>query len=235
MAQNISKNRGRRASPSLNRTAPGPVSRIVSLATDARVAPPCRMKSVRFTYLFAALVAVSGALLAATAEKSSGSSGPAASTPSRVVPKADAAELAALRAKAERGNAIAQYNLGLAYVDGRQTAADPIEAFVWLTLAAEGGSTGKALETVLNNLSPTELAEGRRRLEAMRARNSYLRPTPRPASPTPAKPSGTLLSPVEPPSVAAAPPASAEPEPNRSPLPPEPEPGRSPKPAAVPD
>ena len=47
----------------------------------------------------------------------------------------DTSEFTALRAKAEKGNGIAQYNLGLAYLEGRGTAADPIEAFVWLSVA----------------------------------------------------------------------------------------------------
>jgi TPR repeat protein len=54
-------------------------------------------------------------------------------------------EIAALHAKAENGNAIAQYNLGLAYATGSGVAIDKVEAFVWLTLASEQGSTGKDL------------------------------------------------------------------------------------------
>ena len=44
--------------------------------------------------------------------------------------------IASLRQKAESGNAIAQYNLGLAYAQGRDIPADLPEAFVWLSLAA---------------------------------------------------------------------------------------------------
>ena len=62
---------------------------------------------------------------------------------------AEPAEIASLRAKAERGNAIAQYNLGLAYTQGQLLPVDIPEAFAWLTLASENGSTGKALNTVL--------------------------------------------------------------------------------------
>jgi hypothetical protein len=77
-------------------------------------------------------------------------------------------ELASLRAKAERGNALAQYNLGLAYSQGRLTSPDLAEAFAWLTLASENGATGKALDSLLGNISDEQLAEGRRRLRTYR-------------------------------------------------------------------
>ncbi len=63
---------------------------------------------------------------------------------------AEAPEIASLRDKAERGNSIAQYNLGLAYVNG----SDLPKAYVWLTLAEENGMTGKALRSVLAEISP---------------------------------------------------------------------------------
>jgi len=52
-----------------------------------------------------------------------------------VVSAQESNELASLRTKAEKGNGIAQYNLGLAYAEGRGVAADPQEDFVWLSLA----------------------------------------------------------------------------------------------------
>ncbi|MGA2693456.1 MAG: SEL1-like repeat protein, partial [Opitutaceae bacterium] len=76
--------------------------------------------------------------------------------------------LAALHAKAENGNAIAQYNLGLAYATGRGVQVDQAEAFVWLTLAAEQGSTGKDLDNLLSGMSPEMLTEAKRRLAAER-------------------------------------------------------------------
>ena len=79
------------------------------------------------------------------------------------------AEIVSLRAKAERGNTLAQYNLGLAYAQGQLVPADPPEAFVWLSLASENGSTGKALDEILGTLSDPQLAEGRRRLSEYRA------------------------------------------------------------------
>ena len=77
-------------------------------------------------------------------------------------------ELAALRAKAEHGNALAQYNLGLVYVQGRLTTPDPAEAFAWLSLASESGATGKALDSLLGKITDEQLAEGRRRLGTYR-------------------------------------------------------------------
>src|SRR5882724_2776017 len=83
---------------------------------------------------------------------------------------AEPAEVTSLRAKAEKGNGIAQYNLGLVYSQGREDLpADLVEAFVWLSLAAENGSTGKALDLVLNKITDGQMAEGRRRLAIRRA------------------------------------------------------------------
>jgi hypothetical protein len=81
----------------------------------------------------------------------------------------ESAEIASLRAKAESGNGLAQYNLGLAYLEGRDVPIDLPEAFVWLTLASEDrGSAGKGIETVLTKISDEQLAEGRQRLAARR-------------------------------------------------------------------
>lgn len=82
---------------------------------------------------------------------------------------AEPAEIAAMRAKAEQGNALAQYNLGLAYSTGQQVTANHAEAFAWLSLAAENGTTGKALDDLLANLTDRELAEGRQRYAQYRA------------------------------------------------------------------
>jgi len=96
---------------------------------------------------------------------------------------ADSNDLAALRAKAEQGNGIAQYNLGLAYADTQQPFADRVEAFVWLSLAAERGSTGKALTSLTDQLTPEQLAEGNRRLQQRRAQLSGVKDAPLPAAP----------------------------------------------------
>lgn len=89
-------------------------------------------------------------------------------------------ELASLRAKAEKGNSVAQYNLGLTYLAGQDVPADWPEAFVWLTLAAENGTTGKALQNLTEEMSSPQLAEGRRRLAALRATQD--KPAPAPAT-----------------------------------------------------
>ncbi|ACB73575.1 LysM peptidoglycan-binding domain-containing protein [Opitutus terrae] len=91
--------------------------------------------------------------------------------PSDVVAAASGSEpasIAALRSKAERGNAIAQYNLGLAFADGRQMPADLSEAYVWLTLAAQSGSRARTLDVLLRTMTPAQVEEGRRRLAELR-------------------------------------------------------------------
>jgi len=92
-------------------------------------------------------------------------------------PRLESNDIASLRAKADGGNSIAQYNLGLAYAQQRQSPADLIEAFVWLTIAADNGSTGKALENIIPQLTPVQLEEGRRRVQMLRVANPQLRRT----------------------------------------------------------
>ncbi|HEY1111068.1 MAG TPA: SEL1-like repeat protein, partial [Opitutaceae bacterium] len=86
-----------------------------------------------------------------------------------------------LRAKAERGNAIAQYNLGLAYAEGRGAAVDPVEAFAWLSLAADAGGNAKALAQLQDKLTLEQIAAGRQRIAALRTEFAALR-TPGPAA-----------------------------------------------------
>jgi len=78
------------------------------------------------------------------------------------------ADFAALRTKAEKGNAIAQYNLGLAYAEGRDTPVDRLEAYVWLSLALENGARGRALEALAAQFTPAELAAAKARLAERR-------------------------------------------------------------------
>jgi hypothetical protein len=128
-------------------------------------------------------------------------------------------EVSSLRAKAERGNALAQYNLGLVYVQGRQTAADPAEAFAWLTLASESGATGKALDSLLGNITDEQLAEGRRRLVKYRdALSSRAVAAARTGTPKLA-PRGFSIEPVPPPTPAAPEPAAAVTKTHSSPAP----------------
>src|SRR4051812_15938309 len=123
------------------------------------------MKNVRFALALLSLIAGNFRLPAATAPAAPMVSG----RPPPSTDKVEPAEIAALRAKADRGNAIAQYNLGLAYAQGRQVPLDLSEAFIWLSIASETGSTGRALETLLGSMNAEQINEGRRRLEALRA------------------------------------------------------------------
>lgn len=77
------------------------------------------------------------------------------------------AEVESLSTKANRGNAIAQYTLGLALADPREPAYEPAQAYVWLNLASLNGTSSKALSTLTQQLSPADLAEGKRRLEVV--------------------------------------------------------------------
>jgi regulator of replication initiation timing len=82
--------------------------------------------------------------------------------------KAEEADPGLLRAKAEKGNVLAQYNLGLAYAEGRGMPQDLVEAYVWLRLATDNGGTGTALGGVLHQMSIEQIAAGRLRLEELR-------------------------------------------------------------------
>jgi TPR repeat protein len=52
----------------------------------------------------------------------------------------DAAAL--LRAAAEQGDASAQYNLGLMYLEGQGVKQDNVEAYAWIRTAAAQGKSG---------------------------------------------------------------------------------------------
>ena len=88
----------------------------------------------------------------------------------------ESAEIASLMAKARRGNGIAQYNLGLAYAEGRGVTADPIEAFVWLTLARDNGARGRALDNLLAGFDRTTLATAQARLRSRHFSSSPTQP-----------------------------------------------------------
>ncbi len=138
---------------------------------------------------------------------------------------AEADDVASLRAKAEHGNALAQYNLGLAYTQGRLTAADPAEAFAWLSLASENGATGKALDSLLGNISDEQLAEGRRRLNTYRTAVSSKATTLTTHTPKLAPRGFTVDRILRPVPVPAAPPRSGRPglrKPLHQPSPPPP-------------
>ncbi|MDI1320031.1 MAG: hypothetical protein PSW75_07545, partial [bacterium] len=124
----------------------------------------------------------------------------------------DSTEIIALRAKAERGNGIAQYNLGLAYLEGRGTVADPIQAYVWLSLARENGTRGRALDTLVGSLDKATLEAAQQKFTAYKAANNIRTAAPATAArveSAPAKPAGpgAPMSLVEAPK---APPGGAE-------------------------
>ncbi|HQY04945.1 MAG TPA: hypothetical protein PLQ52_02660, partial [Lacunisphaera sp.] len=98
----------------------------------------------------------------------------------------ESSEVAGLRAKAVKGNGIAQYNLGLAYAQGRGIAADPVEAFVWLSLARENGARGRDLDGVIASLDKASLELAQQRL-AERKTALGVRPT----TPAPVRPATT--------------------------------------------
>src|SRR5262249_26104631 len=89
-------------------------------------------------------------------------------------------EALALFAQARRGNAIAQYNLGLAYAQGQGVTADPIEAFVWLSLARENGAHGQALEDLSKTMTADQLTQARARLAERRQMKGIIAPAPKP-------------------------------------------------------
>ena len=51
-------------------------------------------------------------------------------------------EAASLRATAEQGDAEAQYNLGLMYLEGLGVKQDNVEAYAWIRTAAAQGKSG---------------------------------------------------------------------------------------------
>ncbi len=104
------------------------------------------------------------------------------------------ADLTALRAKAERGDPRAQYNLGRALTRSAATPAESLDAFVWLTLASENGATDQALVTVLDTLNPAQAAEVRRRVDAARAANPALRSAATPIITAPAPGRAPLIT-----------------------------------------
>jgi len=83
--------------------------------------------------------------------------------------------------------------------------ADLAEAFAWFSLASESGATGKALDSLLGNITDQQLTEGRKRLGTYRAALA----TKNPASPahgsTPKlAPRGFSLEPLPPTAPATA-------------------------------
>ena len=123
----------------------------------------------------------------------------------------DSGEIAALLVKARRGNGIAQYNLGLAYAEGKGVATDPIEAFVWLSLARENGARGRALDNFMGSVDKGILEQAQHRLTERKAElgvhstSSVIVRTSSPASVPTAKPATPAVTPPPAPLATAAP------------------------------
>ncbi len=124
----------------------------------------------------------------------------------RGVTKNETAAAGYYRAAAEQGFAAAQNNYGLMISEGRGgLAKDPIQAWVWLSLAAENGSNPAARDFVARGLDPAQQAAATKLLEERKAGKA----TPSPvataaAAPAPARPV------VVPPTVPAGPDRMAE-------------------------
>ena len=68
----------------------------------------------------------------------------------------DAAAL--LRAAAEQGDAEAQYNLGLMYLEGQGVKQDNVEAYAWIRTAAAQGRSGtlEIRAALLREMTPSQ-------------------------------------------------------------------------------
>jgi TPR repeat protein len=71
---------------------------------------------------------------------------------------------------AQRGDAVAQFNLGRMYARGEGVARDLPEAYKWFTLAAVGGRREgeQARLAIARAMTPVQMAEGLRRADAWR-------------------------------------------------------------------
>lgn len=68
------------------------------------------------------------------------------------------------RKAAEQNVALAQYDLGLAYANGKGVAKDEVEGYKWFWLAAEQGDepAKKNVAVAQSRLTPEQIAEGQR-------------------------------------------------------------------------
>ena len=70
---------------------------------------------------------------------------------------------------AERGYAIAQFNLGVSYAEGELVARDYVLAYMWFSVAADQGED-EALEKcdeVANLMTPEQIAEAEKMAKEM--------------------------------------------------------------------
>ena len=106
-----------------------------------------------------ALVALAALWLALAPQARAEDAAPAAST-------APASTLADLRAAAEGGDSDAQYRLGLRLADGIGVAANPLDGYVWLNLAARSGheQAAQARDAAAAKLSAADFASAQKRI-----------------------------------------------------------------------
>jgi localization factor PodJL len=71
---------------------------------------------------------------------------------------------------AQRGDPVAQYNLGRMYARGEGVNRDLSEAYKWFTLSAAAGRREgeQARQAISRSMTPVQMAEGLRRAEAWR-------------------------------------------------------------------
>ena len=72
---------------------------------------------------------------------------------------------------AQRGNVLAQFNLGGAYLKGKGVYKNNVEAYRWLFLSAEGGHN-EALaicDALAKKMEPADVAEAKKLAQSWRA------------------------------------------------------------------
>ena len=86
------------------------------------------------------------------------------------------------RPLADRGDADAQFNLGIAYNNGDGVPKDYARAYMWFSLAAAAGDPTAAeyRDTVERSMSPAQIAEAQKLARAWRPRNATARAEPPP-------------------------------------------------------
>lgn len=94
------------------------------------------MKTAIAAALLLAMFAPSGLF---AADSSPVNEFPAIPQPQGFLDKEPASDTATLRAEAEKGNAVAQYHLGIMYANGQEVEKNVMEAIRFLRLAAEQG------------------------------------------------------------------------------------------------
>ena len=70
-----------------------------------------------------------------------------------------------LRLSAKQGNSVAQYNLGVCYLQCEGVSTDPLEAYKWLALAASQGDNQarETLDKLETELTPEQIVEAQKR------------------------------------------------------------------------